>query len=150
MAAQTAFTVFDGASTPVSHTFTEDGVSTDGMTQTAAYKELNASLPEEALIRYYETKQKLKSGVVKTQCLFVVSVMENVLNQNAQGYTAAPKKAYEDRAMFVLMAHPRSTEGGRRLVRQLVINKVNNTATTVTPAVGGSAAVLLDKLVVPS
>lgn len=150
MAAQTQFTVFDGASTPVTHTFTEDGVSVEGPTATAAYKELNAALPEEALIRYYETKQKLKSGVVKTQCLFVVPVMETISNQNAQGYTASPKKAYEDRCMIVSMAHPRSTESGRRLVRQLVINKVNNVATTVTPAVGGSAAVLLDKLVVAS
>lgn len=150
MAAQTAFTVFDGAATPVAHTFTEDGVTIENGVQVAAYKELNAALPEEALIRYYESKQKLKSGVVKTQALFVVPVMETVSNQNAQGYTASPRKAYEDRFMQVSMAHPRSTEAGRRLVRQLSINKTNNVATTVTPAVGGSAAVLFDKLVVAS
>ncbi len=130
--------VYDGASTPVAHTLLPVFVSkqADG-TIHALWREGLASLPTEAQVRLEMKQRVLKSGVTETRTRLVVPVMESVSGQNAAGYTAAPKVAYEDAQEWVSFAHPRSTASGRRLAKQLLSNFSNNVATSVAAATTG-------------
>ncbi len=145
MAQQATITVFDGASTPVSHTLNpvDNKVLKDG-TRFALWRENISSLPTNAQVRA-ELKQKTHpSGVVETRFRVVVPVMESVAGQNAAGYTAAPKVAYEDAYEQVSYAHPRSVPTTRKICAQMLKNILNNVSTTVTPI---SAGVLNDAFV---
>lgn len=152
MAQQAAITVFDGASTPVTHTLTEDGISAskDGAVLTAAWRETLAGVPEEAQTKFWLIKEKLKSGVVKLTARLEVPVMESVSGQNASGYTAPPKVANVERTEMVEFVHPRSIETNRRIGNQMLVNIVNNIATSVTPVTAGPVAQLFQKLVMVS
>lgn len=138
MAQQSAITVFDGATTPVSHTLqpVDNKVSKD--TRIAVWRENNAALPVEAQPRIELYQRELGgSRVVETRVVAIVPVMEAVAGQNAQGYTAAPKVAYEDKAELRVLAHRRSTVASRRLCKQMLLNILNNVSTTVTPVSAG-------------
>ena len=143
-------TVFDGASTPVTHTLKAMEVTRESGTVTALWQELNAAVPSYAQIRAVMKKSTLKSGVVKTEFRVVVPVMEAILNQNAAGYTAAPKVAYEDTIILQSFAHPRSTVTSRRLTRMLGVNIANNISTSVAAASTGPYSELYDSLVSPT
>jgi len=132
MSQQTNITVFDGAATPVSHTLypVDNKVLQDG-TRLAIWRENVASLPVEAQVRLEIYQRNLKSGAVETRSVVIVPVMESVSGQNAQGYTAAPRVAYEDRCTYVQIAAKRSTTTSRRLAKQILINVANNVATSV-------------------
>lgn len=143
-------TVFDGAATPVTHTLTAIDVTRENGEVIADWRELLASVPDYAQIRLSMKKSELKSGVRKIELRGVVPVMEAILNQNAAGYTAAPKVAYENTIVVTGFFHPRSTVTDRRLVRQLVTNLLGNISTTVTPVSTGPAPELFDQLVVPT
>lgn len=138
MAQQAAVTVFDGATTPVSHTLqpVDNKVLKDG-TRVAVWRENNLSLPVEAQVRVELYQRDFPSKVVETRAVVVVPVMESISGQNASGYTAAPKVAYEDRAELRVLAHRRSTVASRRLCKQILLNFANNIATTVTPVSAG-------------
>lgn len=138
MAQQAAITVFDGATTPVSHTLqpVDNKVLKDG-TRVAVWRENNLSLPVEAQVRVEMYQRDFPSKVVETRAVVVVPVMESISGQNASGYTAAPKVAYEDRAELRVLAHRRSTVASRRLCKQILLNLANNIATTVTPVSAG-------------
>jgi len=129
--------VFDGASTPVSHTLVPVSVSKENGSVIAIWREQIASLPTEAQVRVEMKQRTLKSGVVETRTRVIVPVMESVSGQNAAGYTAAAKVAYEDAYEEVSYAHPRSTITGRRLCKQILTNLSNNVSTTVAPATAG-------------
>ncbi len=131
-------TVFDGATTPVSHTLNAVSISRqqDG-TIVALWREALSGVPTEAQVRMEMRQKVLKSGVVETRTRVVVPVMESISGQNAAGYTAAPKVAYEDTQEWVSYAHPRSTVAGRRLCKQLLTNFSNNVTTTVAAATSG-------------
>lgn len=148
MAQQANITVFDGASTPVSHTLIGEGVEklADG-SLVARWKESLIGVPDYAQMRITATKKKLPSGVFRVAFRAEVPVMESISGQNAAGYTAAPKVAYTDTAEQVGYYHERSTIAGRRLVRQIVTNLSNNVSTTVTPATAGFLPDLFDTLV---
>lgn len=138
MSAIASITVYDGASTPVSHVLQAILISRqpDG-TQLALYREQLATLPTEAQVRMEIRQKTLKSGVVETRTRVVVPVMESISGQNAAGYTAAPKVAYEDTQEWVSYAHPRSTTAGRRLAKQILTNVSNNVSTSVAAATAG-------------
>ncbi len=138
MSQQANITVFDGASTPVSHTLNpvDNKVLKDG-TRVAIYRENLPTLPVEAQVRVEIYQRELANKVVETRTAVVVPVMETVSGQNAAGYTAAPKIAYEDKAVYVQYAHRRSTVASRRLAAQILRNLVSNVATTVTPVQAG-------------
>lgn len=144
-------TVFDGAGTPVTHTLTamEIARALDGSV-TAKWQEITAGVPAYASITMTIKKTVLKSGVTRTDRTVVVPVMEAVLNQNAQGYTAAPKVAYEDRDTHTWFAHPRSTQTSRRLARQIGINLDGNVSTSVNAATTGFVPDAVDNLVLPT
>lgn len=150
MAAQAPLTVFDGANTPLSHTFAEDGAFREVNNITAHWKELSASLPAEALNRITFRQQKQKNGIVRCAVRVEFPVMESVSGVNAQGYTAAPRVAYVETAEYVSYVHTRSTELGRRIVRQVLLNLMGNIATSVAPATAGQAVVFVDRQLPPS
>jgi len=130
-------TVFDGAATPVSHSLLAVSITKENGVTFALWREGVAGLPVEAQVRCEMRQRILKSGVVETRTRVVVPVMESVSGQNALGYTAAPRVAYEDTQEWVSYAHPRSTTTGRRLAKQILTNLSNNIATTVAAATAG-------------
>ncbi len=143
-------TVFDGAATPVSHTLKAVSVTREKGIVKAEWREAIAGVPVYAQVRASMIIEKMKSGVYRTEQRVVVPVMETVGSQNAAGYTAAPKVAYENTVVTIGYFHERSDVAGRRLVRQLATNLMGNISTTVTPQTGGPLPELMDQLVAPT
>lgn len=129
--------VFDGAATPVSHTLVPVSVSKENGLINALWREQISTLPTEAQVRCEMKQRRLKSGVVETRTRVTVPVMESISGQNAAGYTAAPKVAFEDAYEEVSYAHPRSTITSRRICKQILTNLSNNISTTVAAATAG-------------
>jgi hypothetical protein len=150
MTAQANITVYDGAATPVAHTLVPVGVTRDKDKVVADWREMLASLPTYAQVRLTISLQLLKSGVYKVESKVVVPVMETVTNQNAAGYTAAPKVAYENTVITTGFFHQRSDIAGRRLARQMAVNLDGNVTTSVAAATSGFVPELFDMLVNPS
>lgn len=130
-------TVFDGAATPVSHTLAAVSVAKENGVMLAIWREGLSALPTEAQVRVEMRQRTLKSGVLETRIRAVVPVMETLGSQNAAGYTAAARIAFEDTQEWVSYAHPRSTTAGRRLAKQILTNLSNNISTTVAAATAG-------------
>lgn len=151
MAAQANIVAFDGASTPVSHTFVPAGVTRVNNTVTGIWKEANVSVPDSAQGRITMVMTQLaKSEIYRVDTRVEIPVMEAIAGNNLSGYTAAPKVAYIDTVQTTGFFSPRSTIAGRRLVRQLAVNIANGVSTTVTPVTTGPVADLFDQLVTPS
>lgn len=143
-------TAFDGQSTPISHTFVAESVAREGANVIATYKEATVGVPDYAQGRLTIKRTKLGSGVNRTSVRVELPVMEAISGQNAAGYTAAPKVAYVDSVECVGFYHERSTIAGRRGVRQLAVNIMNNVSTSVAAATAGPAPELFDTLVAPT
>lgn len=141
---------FDGATPPISHTLIPISVTREKEKVTAIWREQLASVPVYAQISTTMSLERMKSGVYRVESRTVVPVMESISGQNAAGYTAVPKVAYEDTYMSVGFYHERSTIAGRRLVRQLGVNISNGVATTVAPVTTGPLPELFDLLVTPT
>lgn len=141
---------FDGAATPVSHTLLPIDVTRENGVVTANWRENLASVPVYAQIRLTQKLERLKSGVYKSEQRTVVPVMETVSGQNAAGYTAAPKVAYENTTILTGLFHERSDSNGRRLVRQLGLNISGSVSTSVTPVQTGPVPEMMDLLVMPT
>lgn len=138
MAQQANITVFDGATPPVAHVLiaTDNKVLPDA-TRYSLWREQIATLPTSAQVSLEIFKTTLRSGVVRTRTRITVPVMESIAGQNASGYTAAPKVAYEDVKEEVTYSHPRSTMASRQLCAGILHNFANNISTTVTPVAAG-------------
>lgn len=144
-------TVFDGATTPVSHLLLAHSVAREGTNKVVAkWRENLAGVPVYASPRIDMSMERLKTGVYRCETRFVVPVMEAVLNQNASGYTAAPKVAYENTYITIGLFHERSDANGRRLVKQLAINFQSNVATSVIPTSAGTFDELFALLIAPT
>lgn len=141
---------FDGAATPVSHTFLPISVTQEKGVVSAEYRESIAGVPTYASPRVSLKLALLKSGIYRCEARVAVPVMEAVLNQNAAGYTAAPKVAYENTVVCTTFFHQRSDTVSRRLARQLAINILGSIATSVAPVSTGPVPELLDLLVAPT
>jgi len=150
MSAIADITAFDGASTPVSHTLKAVSVTREKGKVTAEWRESTTGVPAYAQVKASMAIEKLKSGVYKTECRVVVPVMESISGQNAAGYTAAPKVAYENTLVTTGWFHERSDIAGRRLARQLSVNINGNIATSVAAATTGPLPELFDLLVAPT
>jgi len=138
---------FDGAATPVSHTLLPVAVSREAGKVINEWREGATGVPLTGQVRATSTLQRLKSGVYRTEMKVEVPVMESISNQNAAGYTAAPKVAYVNTVVITGFFHERSDVTGRRLCRQLATNILNGVVGTVTPTTSGPAPELLDQLV---
>lgn len=145
-----AITVFDGAATPVSHAFSAIKVSSEKDVSIALWRESGLSVPFEAQPTLTMTLSRLKSGIWRSETRVTVPSMESVSGQNAAGYTAAPKVAFEDSYMLVGFHSPRSTVTSRRLARMLVVNVANNVSTSVAAATAGPLSELTDQLIMPT
>lgn len=141
---------FDGAATPVAHTLTPISVTREKEKVTATWRENTASVPTYAQVTTTMSVERLKSGVYRVESRTVVPVMESVSGQNAAGYTAAPKVAYENTFVSVGYFHERSDIAGRRLVRQLGVNIANGVSTSVAAVTTGPMPELFDLLVSPT
>lgn len=151
MAAQAPITVFDGAATPVSHVLNPVDNKVDaGGTRVSIWRENVLTLPEEAQVRVELRQKKHPSRVTETRIRVVVPVMESISGQNASGYTAAPKVAYEDTFEQVSYAHPRSTATSRQIAAQILRNLLNNVSTSVTPVATGVVKEAAVDLFVPT
>lgn len=149
MSAASNIVVFDGASTPVSHTLVPISVEKENGKLRVTYREKIATLPEEAQIYAFLTTEKTKAGTTVSTLDVRVPVMESVSGVNASGYTAAPRVAYEDRNVWTNYAHPRSTVSSRRLARMLLVNVANGIATSVAPVATGPWPEQVDQLISP-
>lgn len=143
-------TVFDGAATPVSHTLVAIDVTRTAGKVVATWRESLSGVPVYAQVRATATIERLKSGVYKTEFRVVVPVMESVSGQNAAGYTAAPKVAYENTVVHTGFFHERSDAVGRRTARQIAVNLAGNVSTSVTPSAAGPYYDLFDTLAAPT
>lgn len=141
---------FDGAATPVQHTFVPESVTRIKDEVIAIYREQLADVPVYAQPLHILKKKRMGSGVYRVSSRTEVPVMESVGAQNAAGYTAPPKVAYINTKEDVGLFHERSTITDRRLVRQLSVNISNGIATSVTPVTTGPVAELFDLLVAPN
>lgn len=151
MSAIANIAVYDGAATPVLHTLVPISVVREGNSGIKAlWREQLASVPTEAQVSVQMKLQTLKNRVVRAEVTVEVPVMETVTNQNAAGYTAAPKVAYVDRETFISYQHSRSTITSRRLARQIMVNILNNISTSVAAATTGPASELIDSQVAPT
>lgn len=138
MSAQTNITVFDGATTPVSHVLlASDNKALPDGTRYVLWRELLSSVPDQAQVAIEIRERKLKSGVIETRTDYLVPVMESVAGQNASGYTAAPKVAFVERRVVITYRHPRSTLASRNVVAQLSRNFENNVSTSVAAVAAG-------------
>lgn len=143
-------TVFDGASTPVSHTLIAVSVTRSKGVIEALWRENIPSIPVNAQITVSTKLEQLKSGVYKTECRVAVPVMESVSGQNAAGYTAPPKIAYINTIVVNGYYHDRSDTAGRRLAKQIATNLLNNVSTSTAAATSGPIPELFDMLVSPT
>lgn len=151
MSAIANITVYDGAATPVSHTLVPVSVTRKGAGEIeATWREQLASVPTEAQVRASMRISNLTNRIVRAEVTVEVPVMETVTNQNAAGYTAAPKVAYVDKVVMISYQHPRSTITSRRLARQIIVNIGNNISTSVAAATTGPASELIDSQVAPT
>lgn len=150
MSAIANIAVYDGAATPVLHTLVPVSVTREGGAILALWREQLASVPIEAQVFATMKLDKLKGGIVRSEITVNVPVMETVTNQNAAGYTAAPKVAFVDKDVWIKFHHPRSTITSRRLCRQILVNIAGNVSTSVAPATTGPASELLDSQVAPT
>lgn len=142
--------VYDGAATPVLHTLVPVSVTRENGKVKGEWREAVAGVPVNAQVRASMTIERLSSGVYKTEIRVAVPVMETVSGQNAAGYTAAPKVAYENTLVTTGFFHERSDVTGRRLTKQIMANMLNNISTSVAAATAGPVSDLLDSLVAPT
>lgn len=149
MSGITNIVAFDGADTPVIHTFIPESVVRDKGEITATYREQLADVPVYAQPSVVLKMKRMGSGVYRVSSRVSVPVMEAVGAQNSAGYTAAPKIAYVDTAENIGYFHERSTISGRRLVRQLSVNIANGVTTSVAPNTNKVVSELFDQLVAP-
>ncbi len=150
MGAIANITVFDGASTPVSHTLYAISIAREGKKIKALWREVSAAVPTEAQITVEMTSERLASGVLVQSMRTLVPVMESVSGQNAAGYTAAPKVAFVDTFVTTSYQHPRSTQTSRRITRMIHVNLSNNVSTSVAAAITGPAVDMYDNQILPT
>lgn len=150
MSAIANIVAYDGAGTPALHTFLPISVTREGTGKILAeWRETGLAVPVMAQPRIAISLERLKSGNYKAIQRTTVPVMEAVGSQNAAGYTAQPKVAYEDTVEITGFFSPRSVHTGKRLVRQLACNVFNGVATSVAPVTTGPIAELFDQLMMP-
>lgn len=151
MSQQANIVAFDGAATPVSHTFTPIGNSVDEkLGSVSKWREGLTGVPLYANTRVTSLLKKLKDGKTRCEIRVEVPVMESVSGQNAAGYTASPKVAYIDQVSVISYFHERSPTANRRLARMLAVNIANNITSSVAAATTGMASELFDSEIAAS
>lgn len=150
MSAIANIVAFDGAATPVAHTFVPQSVTREKNKITAFYKEAVTTVPDAAQGRITLSMEKLPSGIYKVESRVEIPVMEAIAGNNSSGYTAPPKVAYVDTIQSTGFFADRSTITDRRIARGVSNNVMSGVSTTVALVLTGPIAELFDQLVMPS
>jgi hypothetical protein len=150
MSAMADLIAFDGAPTPISHTFKPVSVSREKGLITALWREQVTSLPLVAQGSVLMKLNQLPSKIWRTSIRIGIPVMESVSGQNAAGYTAAPQVAYDDTVEIVGFFHERSSILNHRIVRGLAYNILAGFTTSNALPVVGPAPELVDGLIAPT
>jgi hypothetical protein len=150
MADMADITAYDGASTPVNHTFKPISVSTEKGVTTALWREQDVSIPFDAQGKVTMKSFQLPSGIWRRSVRVEIPVMESVTSANAAGYTAAPKVAYVNTIEASSFSSERATIADTRIVRMLLVNIMNNITASVAAATAGPAPLLIDTAVAPT
>lgn len=136
---------FDGAATPVSHTFVPVGNEVSALAEVVSkWRENLASVAPDNNCKFRTSFRKLKNGYDKVSCTLEIPYMETIAGQNASGYTAAAKQAYVNTYIFIGFLSNRSSTLERRIGRQLFTNIMNGVSTSVAPVNTGPVAELTD------
>lgn len=141
---------YDGAATPVLHTFYPIGVEKTKDEVVATWREELPNVPMYAQGKVTMKLKRLSTGVYRVAQRVEIHVMESVGAQNASGYTAPPKVAHVTSVETVGYYHERATIEQRRLVRQLAINIDGSVTTSVAPVTTGPVPELFDLLRTPT
>lgn len=141
---------FDGNTTPVGHLFTPLSVTREGNAVLASWRETGLNAPIIAQPRVSLKLERSKNGVYRSELKVVVPVMESILNQNAAGYTASPKVAYESTMYAVGLFNERATPTDRRIVRMLLTNMLNNIGASTAAVLTGPGPEMFDLTVMPT
>mgnify|MGYP001141488619 CR=1 FL=1 len=123
MSAIAPIAILDGAATPVTHTFAPVASDPD-----AIYRESIAGL---SLIGQASISLRfltpLSATLQKVRLELVIPSLEVASGQNSQGYTAAPKKAYDEKITMDFFLPSRGTSTSRKNLRVLAANLLANT-----------------------
>jgi hypothetical protein len=150
MAAMANIVAYDGAATPVSHTFSPCGTEKEKGEVVSRWREQLAGVPLYACPTVTARARKLPNGIWRVSTRVEVPVMESVSGQNAAGYTAAPAVAYVNTAELVGFFSERAAIADHRIVRMLAVNIANNITASVAAATAGMLPDLFDTLVTPT
>jgi hypothetical protein len=150
MSAIANIAAYDGAATPVLHTLLPVSVTREAGVVEALYRENVSGVPVYAQVWCKLRLSISKAGIYRAETRVVVPVMESVSGQNAAGYTAAPKVAYELSEQKIAFFHERADNVGRKLLQQLALNIGGGVTTSVTPVTTGPVAELYQLLVMPT
>jgi hypothetical protein len=150
MSAIANIVAYDGAGTPVIHTFIPVSVTREKGSVIALYRENLSGVPLDGQPTIELRIDELNSGIRKAVATVSLPVMESVLNQNAAGYTAAPKVAYVVKGSFTLFVHPRSSGQNRTDVRTIMANILRSITTSVAAVTTGPVPELTDGLYAPT
>lgn len=107
----------DGKATPVVHTFYPISNA-----PSALWRERVAGLPLAAQGTLSLSVTKSKNGLYKVRKIVSIPVMEEIIDANTNGYTAAPRIAHTLRSDTVSFAHSRSTSDERKDLLALTTN----------------------------
>lgn len=150
MSSQATIVAFDGASTPVSHSLVPASNTNINGEHQSVWREVAPAVPIYASVNATLRRRTLKNGVEQVSLSVSVPVMETVSNQNAAGYTAAPKIAYTNTLTLTGYFSPRATIAERRLARMMLVNISNNITTSVAAATAGPVSEAFDSALTPS
>lgn len=149
MSAASNIVAFDGAATPISHTFVPIGNEVTALAEfVAKWRENLTSVAPDNNCKFRTSFRRLKNGYDKVVCTLEVPYMETISGQNASGYTAAAKQAYVNTHIYIGFLHQRSTTLERRTGRQLFMNIMNGVSVSVAPVNTGPVAELVDSSIV--
>jgi hypothetical protein len=133
--------VADGAATPVTHIF-----SPKAALPNPVWREDSSSVPlaGQASVVAVSKLSKTSDGMNRVSIKLAVPVMEAIMNQNAAGYTAAPKVAYTVTGQVEFILPMRSTQQDRKNVRTMLSNLLKDGG-------GGNTQMqdLIDTLAIP-
>ncbi len=142
---------FDGAATPVQHDFLPISVTDDAGEVVALYRESLSNVPlyGQPTVEVRNSPRS-KAGIYRCRVQVKLPVMESVTNQNAAGYTAAPKVAHVVTCNVELLSHERCDATTRRIARGLAANIINGKTTTTAIITTGPGPEALDQVIAPT
>lgn len=123
MSAIAPIAIQDGQATPVTHTFNPVASDPD-----AIYREAIAGLSligQGSINLRFLTSSNAQLQKVRIE--LVIPSLEVASGQNSQGYTAAPKKAYDEKITMDFFLPSRGTSTSRKNLRVLTANLLANT-----------------------